>query len=61
MADPLQHAATPDDQLIGTSQEHEIRYWTEEFGVSRQELLDAVHSVGNSAQAVREYLGKGSQ
>ena len=61
MADNLKRAGTPDDELISTSQEHEIKYWSEEFGVSRQQLLDAVNAVGNSAQAVREHLGKGSQ
>jgi Protein of unknown function (DUF3606) len=58
--DNLQHVGTPDDELISASQEHEIKYWTKKFGVSRQELLDAVNSVGSSAEAVREHLGKGS-
>ena len=61
MADNLKRAAAPDDQLIDTGQEQQIRFWTEEFGVSRQELLDAVNTVGASAEAVKEHLGKGSQ
>ena len=61
MADNLKRVGTQDDEVISTVQEHEIKYWSEEFGVSRQELLDAVNAVGNSAQAVREPLGKGSQ
>ena len=61
MADNLKRVVTPNDELISISQEHEIKHWSEEFGVSRQELLDAVNAVGSSAQAVKEYLGKGSQ
>jgi hypothetical protein len=61
MADNLKRAAAPDDHLIDTGQEQQIRFWTEEFGVSRQELLDAVNTVGPSAEAVKEHLGKGSQ
>ena len=58
--DNLKRAGSPDDELISANQEHEIEYWTKKFGVSRQGLLDAVNSVGNSAEAVREHLGKGS-
>lgn len=59
--DNLNHVETADDKLINTSQEHEINHWAQKYGVSRQELLDAVNSVGRSAEAVREHLGKGSE
>jgi hypothetical protein len=36
--------------------EHEVRYWTETFGVSRERLKEAVGNVGDSADKVREYL-----
>jgi len=61
MADNLKRAAAPDDHLIDIRREQDITFWTEEFGVSRQELLDAVNTVGSSAEAVQEHLGKGSQ
>lgn len=37
-------------------QEHEVHYWTERFGVSREELQRAVDAVGNSVSAVEQSL-----
>jgi hypothetical protein len=51
----------PDRSKINTSQEHEVRYWTKALGVSEEELKRAVQSVGNSADKVREHLGKRSR
>jgi hypothetical protein len=45
-----------DRKLISLSQEHEVRYWTQAFGVSTKELIDAVQAVGHSAEKVRDYL-----
>ena len=52
-----------DRRRIALEQEHEVRYWTEALGVSREELEEAVRNAGSSAEAVREHLaskGKGS-
>jgi hypothetical protein len=38
-----------------------VRYWTETLGVSQEQLKAAVQAVGNSADRVREHLGKGSR
>lgn len=38
------------------SQEHEVRYWTQALGVSKEQLAEAVQKVGNSAEKVREYF-----
>lgn len=39
-----------------------MRYWTKELGVSPEELEEAVKSVGNSAQKVRDHLrGRGGK
>lgn len=35
---------------------HEVRSWTESLKCSETQLRDAVKAVGNSAEAVREYL-----
>jgi len=40
------------------SEEHEVKYWTEALGVSREQLQRTVDKVGNSAAAVRKELGK---
>ncbi|PSO18722.1 DUF3606 domain-containing protein [Bradyrhizobium sp. MOS002] len=37
-------------------EDFEVKYWTKELGVSRDELQKAVDKVGNSAAAVRKQL-----
>jgi Protein of unknown function (DUF3606) len=37
-------------------EDYEVRYWTKEFGVSKERLQKAVNKVGNSAAAVRKEL-----
>jgi hypothetical protein len=39
-------------------EDHEVRYWTKEFGVSKERLASVIARVGNSAEAVRRELGK---
>lgn len=55
MDDPKQRNS-PDNKFINTKQEHEVRYWTEKLGVSREQLEEAVARVGNSASKVQEEL-----
>lgn len=45
-----------DRSRISFDEEYEVRYWTEALGVSRDELEEAVKSVGHSADAVRGHL-----
>jgi hypothetical protein len=40
------------------SQDDQVRYWSEELGVSAAALQEAVQQVGPSLKAVREHLGK---
>ncbi|MCR5861821.1 DUF3606 domain-containing protein [Flavobacterium sp. J372] len=49
-------AAHRDRSRINTSEDYEFDYWTAKFGVSRDELRNAVDQVGSSADAVEEYL-----
>jgi hypothetical protein len=58
MADDLKEKRPQDASRISTSEEWEINYWTKTLGCTRQQLLDAVKAVGNSADAVRKHLGK---
>lgn len=58
MSDDLNNRQDGDRQRIALGQEHEVRYWTEKLGVSREELERVVKKVGNSADKVREELGK---
>lgn len=43
---------------IDVREEQEMRYWTQELGVSADELKAAVQTAGPSVQAVRKHLGK---
>jgi len=47
-----------DRSLISLQQEHEVRYWTDVLGCTEEELRRAVAHVGDSAQDVRDYLGR---
>jgi len=56
MADNLQHRGVQYRARINVNEEHEIRWWTKEFGVDEQTLKEVVAQAGNSAKAVREHL-----
>ena len=56
MADDTSVRSGSDRSKINTSQDHEVRYWTKELGVSAEQLQAAVKAVGSSADKVREYL-----
>ena len=59
MSDDKTKRGSGDRSRIALNEEHEMRYWTKELGVSEQELQEAVKSVGNSAEKVREHLRGG--
>lgn len=46
----------PDSNLINTSENYEVEYWANKFGVRPERLKTAVRAVGNSAAAVAKYL-----
>lgn len=58
MADDKNNRGAQDRARISMSEDYEVRYWTETLGVTRDELQHAVDQVGNSAEAVREFLKK---
>jgi Protein of unknown function (DUF3606) len=47
-----------DFKTISMKQEHEVRYWTERLGCSKDELAAAIAKVGNSADAVRGEISR---
>jgi hypothetical protein len=59
MSDNLQNRNAPDNQRINLNQEHEVRYWTQKFKVSREDLKKAVEAVGPMATAVEQRLRGG--
>lgn len=46
MADDLKQTGRQDDERINPDQDHELAYWSEKFGVSRDELRKAVQAAG---------------
>ncbi|QVW70557.1 DUF3606 domain-containing protein [Myxococcus xanthus] len=58
MADDPNNRGSPDRDLINLSQPHEVSYWCGALGCTESQLRAAVAAVGNSAKAVRKYLGK---
>jgi Protein of unknown function (DUF3606) len=41
---------------ISVGQEYEVRYWTWKFGVTSEQLLEAVKCVGTNAGDVEKHL-----
>ena len=58
MADDPKQRHGQDRTRINTSQDHEIRYWTDELGVNADQLREAVEIAGNQVEKVRQLLGK---
>ena len=56
MADDLTQRGGSDRNRINVNQEHELRHWSQKFGVSPQQLKDAVRQVGDRADRVQEHL-----
>jgi len=48
-----------DSSRINIHEDWEIRYWTDRWQVSRQQLLDTVKRVGLQVNDVAKALGKG--
>jgi hypothetical protein len=59
MSDDPTNRGGQDKQRISLGQDHEVRYWTEKFQVTPDELRDAVDKVGDRASAVAQELGRG--
>jgi hypothetical protein len=56
MADDLEQTGKPDDQRINVEQDHELNYWSNELGVSRERLKQAVQQAGPLLKDVRRAL-----
>ena len=58
MSDDLTDRGAQDRARVSIGEDHEVAYWTEKFGVSREKLTEAVDAVGNGARAVADYLAE---
>ena len=56
MADNPNLTHPQDAQRVNVQQPHELRYWTEKFGVSAEALREAVQQVGPMVEDVADYL-----
>jgi len=57
MADDTTKTAQ-DRKLISLKEDYEVRDWCRSLGCTPEQLRTAVKAVGNSADAVRQYLAK---
>jgi hypothetical protein len=58
MSDNLQKAGGQDRTRINMNEVWEVRYWTEKFGVTREQLEAAVKAAGPMADKVEAHLAK---
>jgi hypothetical protein len=58
MADDPKETGRQDDARINVDQDHEVTYWSQKLGVSRDELREAVASVGPMVKRVQQHLGR---
>ena len=56
MADDLKNRGAQDRARISLNEDHEVRYWTKELGVSKDQLTRIALKHKGSAAAVREEL-----
>jgi hypothetical protein len=56
MADDLKQTGRQDDARIDVNQDHELTYWSEKFGVSRDRLREAVAKAGPMVRNVQREL-----
>lgn len=56
MADNLNEIGRQDDALINVNQDHELTYWSERLGVSRDRLREAVARAGPLVKNVEREL-----
>ena len=57
MADNPTLTSPQDAKRVNVHQEHELRYWSQKFGVSAEVLREAVEQVGPMVEDVADYIG----
>ena len=56
MTDNPKQTAPQDAQRVNVNQEHELRYWSQKFGVSAEQLRKVVNRVGPMADDVERAI-----
>jgi len=58
MTDDKTQRAPRDAERVNVNEDYEVRYWCMKWGVSEQQLRDAVKRVGVMSKDVAKALGK---
>ena len=58
MADNRTLHGPRDRQRINLSEDYEVAYWTQKWGINREQLAEAVRKAGPMSAAVAKLLGK---
>lgn len=61
MSDDKAQVGNPDRQRINVHEDYELRDWAKRFGVSKDQLENAVDAVGTGAKDVEQYLSRHKQ
>jgi hypothetical protein len=46
------------NQVVNTSEEQDLNYWSKEFGIAKEELIAVLKQGGTFASAVENYVKK---
>jgi hypothetical protein len=58
MGDDVKQTGKQDDERINPEQDHELAYWSQKFGVSRDELRKAAQAAGPMVKDVQRHLNR---
>ena len=58
MSDSKQQTGKQDRNRINSSEDYEVRDWSEKFGCSKEVLLQAIENVGPMVDDVEEEVGR---
>lgn len=58
MPDNTNDRGPQDRSRVSMEEDYEVRYWTNKFSVTQDRLQQAVDAVGNSADAIEQYLAR---
>ena len=56
MSDDTSKRDPRDSSRINMNEDYEVRYWSEKFGITKQELSEAVRRAGSMAKDVEAHL-----
>ena len=58
MADDPKNPGAQHRNQVNINEDHEVRYWTQKWGITKEQLMAAVTKAGISVAAVAKAFGK---